>query len=111
MNETLLSVSNTGRVVAGLQFGNFMRPKDYMEGYNGVQHAVPVDVPRVRYEILTRTVRTGNDAPVANAGPGSDRCRGRDHQPRRQRHRTILKATQSPISGPRFPGHLSHCRV
>ena len=40
-----------------------------MEGYNGVQHAVPVDVPRIRYEILTRTVRTGNDAPVANAGP------------------------------------------
>jgi len=69
MNETLLSTSNTGRVVAGLQFGNFMRPKDYLEGYNGVQHAVPVDVPRLRYEILTRTVRTGNDAPVANAGP------------------------------------------
>ena len=68
MNETLLSQSNTGRVVAGLQFGNFMRPKDYLEGYNGVQHAVPVDVPRVRYEVLTRTVRTGNDAPVANAG-------------------------------------------
>jgi hypothetical protein len=69
MNETLLSMSNTGRVVAGLQFGNFMRPKDYMEGYNGVQHAVPADVPRVRYEVLTRTVRTGNDAPIANAGP------------------------------------------
>ena len=69
MNETLLSRDNTGRVVAGLQFGNFMRPKDYMEGYNGVRHAVPMDVPRVRYEILTRTARTGNDAPVANAGP------------------------------------------
>ncbi|HYP06960.1 MAG TPA: OmpA family protein [Bryobacteraceae bacterium] len=69
MNETLVSVSNTGRVVAGLQFGNFMRPKDYLEGYNGVQHAVPVDVPRVRYEVMTRTVRTGNDAPVADAGP------------------------------------------
>ena len=55
--------------MAGFQFGNFMRPKDYMEGYNGVQHAVPVDVPRIRYEVLTRTVRTGNDAPVANAGP------------------------------------------
>lgn len=69
MNETLLSRSNTGRAVVGLQFGNFMRPKDYLEGYNGVQHAVPVDVPRLRYEILTRTVRTGNDAPIANAGP------------------------------------------
>jgi hypothetical protein len=68
MNETLIGVSQTGRVVAGLQFGNFMRPKDYLEGYNGVQHAVPVDVPRIRYEVLSRTVRTGNDAPVANAG-------------------------------------------
>ncbi len=69
MNETLVSSGNTGRAVAGFQFGNFMRPKDYLEGYNGVQHAVPADVPRVRYEILTRTVRTGNDAPIANAGP------------------------------------------
>jgi len=69
LNETMISRDNTGRVVAGFQFGNFMRPKDYLEGYNGVQHAVPADVPRVRYEVLTRTVRTGNDAPVANAGP------------------------------------------
>ncbi|HYO81984.1 MAG TPA: OmpA family protein [Bryobacteraceae bacterium] len=69
MNETLLSRDNTGRVVAGFQFGNFMRPRDYMEGYNGVRHAVPTDVPRVRYEVLNRTARTGNDAPVANAGP------------------------------------------
>ena len=68
LNETLISRDNTGRVVAGFQFGNFMRPKDYMEGYNGVRHAVPVDVPRVRYEILTRQRREGNDAPVANAG-------------------------------------------
>ncbi len=68
-NETMLTRDNNGRVVAGFQFGNFMRPKDYLEGYNGVRHAIPVDVPRVRYELLTRTVRTGNDAPVANAGP------------------------------------------
>lgn len=69
MNETLVSRDNTGRVVAGFQFGNFMRPRDYMEGYNGVQHAVPVDIPRLRYEVLTRRIREGNDAPVANAGP------------------------------------------
>jgi len=69
MNETMLTRDNNGRVVAGLQFGNFMRPKDYLEGYNGVRHAVPVDVPRVRYELANRMVRTGNDAPVANAGP------------------------------------------
>jgi hypothetical protein len=70
LNETLLSRDNNGRVVAGFQFGNFMRPKDYLEGYNGVQHAVPADIPRVRYEVLTRRVRTGNDAPVAIAGAG-----------------------------------------
>ena len=29
---------------------------------------MPVDVPRIRYEVLTRTVRTGNGAPVADAG-------------------------------------------
>jgi hypothetical protein len=69
LNETLISRDQTGRVVAGFQFGNFMRPRDYIEGFNGVQHAVPADVPRVRYEVLTRTVRTGNDAPVADAGP------------------------------------------
>lgn len=69
MNETMVSRDNTGRAVAGFQMGNFMRPKDYMEGYNGIRHAVPADVPRIRYEVLTRTARTGNDAPVANAGP------------------------------------------
>jgi len=69
LNETMVGRDNTGRVVAGVQFGNFMRPKDYIEGYNGVRHAVPVDVTRIRYEVLNRTVRTGNDPPVANAGP------------------------------------------
>jgi hypothetical protein len=69
VNETLVGPGNTGRVVAGFQFGNFMRPKDYLEGYNGIQHAVPADIPRVRYEMLTRQVRTGFSAPVADAGP------------------------------------------
>ncbi|MCZ2078297.1 MAG: OmpA family protein [Bryobacteraceae bacterium] len=64
MNETLLARGNAGRVVAGFQFGNFIRPKDYL----GVDHAVPADVPRIRYEMLTRRVRTGNDPPVADAG-------------------------------------------
>lgn len=65
MNETMLGRDNNGRVVAGLQFGNFMRPKDY----KGATHPVPVDVPRVRYELLKRVVRSGNDAPIADAGP------------------------------------------
>jgi len=69
LNETFVGRDQNGRVVAGFQFGNFMNPKDYLEGYNGIQHAVPVDIPRVRYEVLTRRVQTGgNQAPVADAG-------------------------------------------
>ncbi len=64
VNETLLAQNNYGRVAAGFAFGNFMKPKDYA----GVDHAVPADIPRVRYEMLTRQVRTGYLAPVANAG-------------------------------------------
>jgi hypothetical protein len=65
MNETLLGPNNNGRVVAGLQFGSPTRPKDYLDS----PHPVPVQIPRVRYEVLTRTVRKGNAAPVADAGP------------------------------------------
>ncbi len=64
-NETYVSRSANGRVVAGLQFGNFVQPRDYA----AMDSPIPVDVPRVRYEMLTRRVRTGNDAPVADAGP------------------------------------------
>ncbi len=69
VNETLLGSGNDGRAVVGFQVGNFQRPKDYMDGINGIQHAVPVDIPRVRYEMITRRVRTGNSPPVADAGP------------------------------------------
>lgn len=65
LNETLLGAGNTGRLVFGLQLGNWVRPKEFTQ----VQHAVPVEVPRVRYELLTRKVRTGNAPPVADAGP------------------------------------------
>jgi hypothetical protein len=63
-NETFVSRDHNGRVVAGLLFGNFVQPKEYL----GLDQPVPVDVPRVRYELLTRRIRTGNDAPVADAG-------------------------------------------
>jgi hypothetical protein len=65
VNETLLARDNSGRAVFGVQFGNFMRPKEYL----GTTRAVPAEVPRVRYEILTRRLRIGNDPPVADAGP------------------------------------------
>ena len=31
VNETLLGPGNNGRVVAGVQFGNLMRPKEYLD--------------------------------------------------------------------------------
>jgi hypothetical protein len=65
LNETLLGPGNNGRVVAGVQFGNTLRPTDYLES----KHPVPVQIPRLRYEVLTRTVRKGNAPPVADAGP------------------------------------------
>ena len=65
VNETLLEPGNKGRAVAGVQFGNFMRPKDYLT----TELATPVQVPRVRYEVVTRTVATGDLAPIADAGP------------------------------------------
>ena len=69
LNETVVTRDNWGRVVAGVQFGNFMRPKDYMNDSGGGLQAVPADIPRVRYELLARRVRTGNGAPIADAGP------------------------------------------
>lgn len=64
-NETILGRPNLGRVLAGVQFGNFMRPKELLVA----DHATPVQVPRVRYEVLTRTVHLGDAPPVADAGP------------------------------------------
>jgi hypothetical protein len=63
LNESLIQANNSGQVVFGLQFGNWMRPKEYGD----TKSPVPVDVPRVRYQLLTRQV--GHSAPVANAGP------------------------------------------
>jgi hypothetical protein len=65
VNETLLGRANLGDVRAGVQFGNFMRPKELLVA----DHATPVQVPRIRYEVLTRTVRIGGAPPVADAGP------------------------------------------
>ncbi|MEN6609140.1 MAG: PKD domain-containing protein, partial [Bryobacteraceae bacterium] len=64
LNETMLGTNNSGRVVFGVQFGNWLRPKDYVK----LDHPVPMDIPRIRYEVLKRRVRTGNDAPIADAG-------------------------------------------
>jgi OmpA family len=63
LNETYVSTSDKGRIVFGLEFGNYIRPKEYTT----VTTPVPMDVPRIRYQLLTR--RVGDTPPVANAGP------------------------------------------
>jgi len=63
LNETLVGKDDSGRFAVGLQFGNWIRPKQF----TGLKHAVPMEVPRIRYELLTRTI--GNSPPVADAGP------------------------------------------
>ncbi|MCL4401500.1 MAG: PKD domain-containing protein [Acidobacteria bacterium] len=64
LNETLMNYKGfqSGRVVFGFQLGNLIRPKEYTQ----VTSPVPMDIPRVRYELLTR--RVGASAPVADAG-------------------------------------------
>ncbi|MBE0657075.1 MAG: OmpA family protein [Bryobacteraceae bacterium] len=65
-NETLVAVNKTyGRITGGVLFGDYSGAKEMFAS----DRPVPVDVPRVRYELLTRRVRTGNDAPIADAGP------------------------------------------
>jgi hypothetical protein len=63
-NETLVGRDNNGRAVFGILFGNYLQPREFLN-FSG---PVPVDIPRVRYEVLTRRTRTGNDPPVADAG-------------------------------------------
>jgi uncharacterized cupredoxin-like copper-binding protein len=63
LNESFINIKNAGRIVVGVQVGNYIHPKDYGKS----KTPVPMDVPRVRYELLTR--RIGNSPPVANAGP------------------------------------------
>ena len=65
LNPTIVGPRNDERATVGVQFGNAMRPKEFLAS----DKPIPVDVPRVRYEVLTRNVRTGHTAPVADAGP------------------------------------------
>jgi hypothetical protein len=62
-NESLVSPAGGGRLVFGLQVGNFMRPKEF----GTITSPVPMDIPRVRFEMGTR--RVGSSPPTADAGP------------------------------------------
>lgn len=65
LNPTLIYAKNDGRAVFGLEFGNFLRPKEFTAS----EQAIPAQIPRVRYEVITRKVRNGDDPPVADPGP------------------------------------------
>ena len=66
INESLIGRGTNGRAVFGLQWGNLLRPREFVSSGK----PVPVDVPRIRYEVLSRTVRKGPGLPpVADAGP------------------------------------------
>ena len=65
LNPTMIGPSNDGRAVVGVIFGNSLRPKEFL----GQERPVPVDVPRVRWEQVSKQILKGHTAPVANAGP------------------------------------------
>jgi len=62
-NETLINTKDSGRAVVGLMFGGILNPRDFAK----MQTPVPMDIPRIRYELGTR--RVGSSPPIADAGP------------------------------------------
>jgi hypothetical protein len=62
-NETYLNTKNSGRAVVGLAFGGFVNPHDFAR----IKTPVPMEIPRIRYEMGTR--RVGSSPPIADAGP------------------------------------------
>ena len=62
-NQTLIDSHDSGQLTFGLEVGNYIHAKDYTK----VTSPVPMDVPRIRYQLGTR--RVGVSQPVADAGP------------------------------------------
>jgi hypothetical protein len=60
---SLISPHGSGKIAVGLEVGNFMKPGEYGKS----TMPVPMEVPRIRYELGTR--RVGSSPPVADAGP------------------------------------------
>src|SRR5581483_8685345 len=68
INETMMPGPGTGqnaRAVFGIQWGNLLRPKEFLES----KYPVPMQVPRIRYEVVTRNIMSGSSPPIADAGP------------------------------------------
>ena len=68
INETMMPGPGTGqnaRAVFGIQWGNLLRPKEFLES----KYPVPMQVPRIRYEVVSRNIMKGASPPIADAGP------------------------------------------
>ena len=65
-NESFVGPENSWRFGVGFRFDNWMSG---LLPYRADERPVPVFVPRVRYESVTRIVRSGNRGPIASAGP------------------------------------------
>jgi len=65
-NESFVGPKNSWRFGVGFRFDNWMSG---LLPYRADERPVPVFVPRVRYESVTRIVRSGNQGPIASAGP------------------------------------------
>ncbi|CAM2005949.1 OmpA family protein [Acanthopleuribacter pedis] len=64
MNEShLINDDDSFRYLAGIKMGSWASNR-----YRATPGLSPVDIPRVRYEILARRIRNGNTAPIAEAG-------------------------------------------
>jgi hypothetical protein len=65
-NTSLVTPAGSGEVVFGVEMGNYIHPSDYGK----VTTPVPMDVPRIRYELGVR--RVGASPPIADAGPAQN---------------------------------------
>ena len=63
-NPTMMASSAWGQVLAGIQFGDVQRPKDYGQ----TDKPIAVDVPQIRWEQVNRIVHRGAAPPIADAG-------------------------------------------
>lgn len=62
-NTTYVAAHDSGEATVGLLFGGIMNPHDYSK----IKTPVPMQIPRIQYEIGTR--RVGSSPPIADAGP------------------------------------------
>ncbi|MDR3703600.1 MAG: OmpA family protein [Candidatus Sulfopaludibacter sp.] len=62
-DPTYIAAKGNGRIMFGLEVGNYIHPKEFTK----ITTPVPMDVPRIRYQFGTR--RVGSSPPIADAGP------------------------------------------